>query len=860
MPLSLPSNFTFPPSANQWGGGATALTSRGPHYFYVSLDVSKAPNVPGVVMETIYGRGFVDALAFNNKACWSAPAPVLTPPLMSVSRKDGDGNPISAPSGLFAIDDRADGIFLIWTDASGNVWGSHSEKAGVWGPRFQFAGVTVPIPDGAGRTYGVSAYWSSDNLVLVWWGGNGTGLMATSFPAANLQPSSSSASGAAWASASSVKIGLLSSPVPANPCVSVVAVAMPCKDNGSGGFVAPASQADTTSFQQVTFISLSDTTTTTPIVIWCVFVDTLSGLPSLNPYQNFAAMENATVGTFTIDPSGVVYLYWQGTANSNLVRTQFTDQASGMVLSSVLNATLTCPGSAAPPSIAYVIGRESRASIGATLTDGTATSLPSVSAQAYLSVFLLGGVTGADPGSGILYFEHYATLHRVASNINLAYIGSDGQTLPAIVAKGIIDGPIPVPGQNLVVYNEEGTAGTIAPWDFFKPIARIVYGENSARDITHLVAVSGEVVKSHEVNVLGGYQAELSGSLGVNLGKDGRVGVGVSYPLISASFLGGTEKQWSSGKEHDATLSMGIATVNEANVVGLTTRVLPPPSGATNPVLNQQGFVFGSTLSIVPVALYSLPPDATALSGRPTMVTFFPRSVMHVGAHYNANYAFTPGDLTTYSVESINGKMAAVYSDWTKKNPGASDPFGTAYSNNYFKNVVEKHALRIGPGGKNYLEFSVANDGMSETRFDLSQERFREWAVTVSKSTYKASVDSDGAAILGGGATVDRKNGKEVTFTANTTQRLEQSDQWGISVAIDGFPQATMPGQGQVCGYTFRLYFLPSNPLWVQELLCFSDYNNTATNPANAGRPLDPGAAPWKIMFVVEQDSIVTLT
>jgi hypothetical protein len=856
MALSLPSSFSFPPATSQWGGGATALTSRGPHYFYVSVSTSGAPG-PGVVMETVYGRGFVDAVAFDTLSCWSTPVPVTTPPLMSVSRKDGQGTPITAPSGVFAIGDRADGIFLIWIDSAGSVWGSRSEKPGSWGPRFQFAGVTVALPASGTPSYGLSAYWYGDTLVLVWWGSNGPN--ATAFPSANLKPSSSSNSGAAWTSSASVTFP---SGKPANPCVSAVLVGMPCIANpnapAGGSYVATSSAADTTSFQPVVFLSVSDTTgTSSPFDVYCWFIDPATALPTSTPYENYPQLSGATLGTFTVDPSGVVFLYWQVPGAADLAFAAYTDQASGMALATTATSTIALPGTAAPPSIAYVIGAESKTSIGATLTGGSATALPSASAQVYLSVFGLKATAGSNSGSGVLFFAHYSTLHRVASYINLAYVAQDGAPLPAIVAKGIIDGPIPIPSQNLVMYNDDGTAGTIKPWDFYKSIAKIVYGENSARDVTHLVAVTGEVVKSHELNVLGGYQAEASVSLGFGEGAN----ASVSYPLLAESLLGGSEKQWSKSEEQEKSLSLGVATVNEANVIGLTTRVLPPPPGADQPVLNQQGFVFGSTLAIVPVALYSLPPGATELSGRPSMVTFFPRSVMHVGAHYTANYAFTPGNLATYSVENINQKMADAYTDWLpKKKNGAVDPFGAAYSSNYFKNVVEKHALRIGPGGKNYLEFSVSNDGLSETRFNLSQERFREWAVTVSKSTYKASVSSDAASILGAGATIDYKSGKQVTFTANTTQQLDESREWGISVSIDDFPQATLPNQGQICGYTFRLYFLPSNPLWVQELLCFSDYNDSEVNPANAGRPLDPGAAPWKIMFVVEQDSVVKLT
>jgi hypothetical protein len=597
-------------------------------------------------------------------------------------------------------------------------------------------------------------------------------------------------------------------------------------------------------------ILTSDTAPQARTQIWTRLIVPSTGLPqSGTNYADVIHLSNQENNlSLDLDDSNTMYVY--SVENNGYIQREPLMRAAGALALGaaqpiILNGEII--NSAGPPQIGYVASSPRPGQ----LRTAQSQQLRTVASDVYRFVFVTD--SAQNPSQVKVAIQYYGARHVVETINDLYTSGTARQQ--ALVAKGIIDGPMPVPQQNVRLTSQ---GGTISDWELYKPIGRVSYGTNRSEETTHKVTIDGSIGVDATFEAAAGIVFETSAELGFL-----RI-FSVQGSAGSLTEMFGVKTEMTTKLSFDSTLGWGTATVREDNVIGLT-RIVPATGSApgenATPMVGTQGFVSGSSLSALCRAIaFEDPQRPGQLPARPSLISVMPVTRVQLVSHYTADYEYTPGDLNSYSIPNINRKMNAAYTNWKSQNPNARDPFGSDYLmeddyNGYFEKVVQKSALPIGPGGRRYLEFSVSNDGLCDTRFDLTKLNFWEWGTRIDASFYRAVTWENEINVAGFDVQSYLEAGVSFDVGAGYTAESERSDQWGISAEIENFPEAVRPGD--VCAYSFRLYLLPADNRWAQEVLCFSDYNRLAEN---ALKPIDPNSRPWKIMFVVDPSSVTTLS
>lgn len=837
------------PCANQNGTGCAAVLPTKLWYFFrTQQGASSSPTM--ILMRTTFSAAFVDAEAFLNPDAWAIPVQVEIPALAGYLETIAAGgtptsNPVHNPVCLFALT-VGQRIYLFWSDSSGRLMGSRSAGEDLWEPAFLLDGVTVA----PGLSHAVSGYLFNGRLILAWIGvvdGNYR-VLFNSFSEDRVAPNADG-SGLVW---SPDVAALMEGPgftIHSTPTLAASWTVLP----------AAGSIGSTTTSVPVGFFASG---TSTGQFVFCYELDRTTGLPTA-PYGQSAIYSGTAYGSvLDLDASNTMFAYILAQdrqvsrrplmdANGALRHDTASDtDADTAVISGGLTLT-----SYDIPQVAYVSGSQRQGEL-RTSDAPDAAVLATVATPLYQFIF---SSVADTPSSIWVWIKFYGTRH-VVTTVNELY-HSDGSINDqaeqrALVVKGIIDGPLPVPGENLRMMSQ---GGTVSPWDLYKPIGKVTYGKNRTDNTTHQVTVSGMRGKSFSFSGSAGVDQEIdySWSVGAEEGliveaEESEGGSLTAFSLVE--MLGGRTDR-STQTTREKIVRTGQATVHESNVVGLT-RVLP--SGAASedapPILSDQAYIAGAALSVVCLAVaFEDPLRPGLLPARPSSVTLLPQTAVQLAAHYTADYAFTPGDLASYATDRIDDRMRTAYTNWRNANPGADDPFGDDY-NDYFAKVIEPCALAIGGGGRRYLEISITNDGFTETKFDLTSFNFEEWGTTVDKSTYSAGTWENSVNVYGFEFKSYLESGSSFDFSAGYTDSTDRSERWGVSAELFNFPQATH--SGHVSSYTLRVYFLPADNRWTQEVRCFSDYSLRADN---ATKPLDPNSRPWKIMFAVDPASIARM-
>ncbi|MDC0716163.1 hypothetical protein [Nannocystis bainbridge] len=825
-------------------GAATALPGK-IWYFYRGPRSGSDATV--VVWRTTFDATFVDAEAFTNPDAWAAPIEVTVPSLAGyreavAAGETPAGDPILGAQGLFALT-VGPRIYLFWVDATGALLGTRSAGEDLWEPAFRIAGASVAT----GVAHAVTGYVFKDRIVLGWMSNvdHDCNLYFNSFAPDAIAPAASG-SGQVWPGELANPSYTLELPlaVTGQASLSAAWTVLPCVVDAQGAPIGMTGRG-TNSSAPVVFVAV-DWTSARMLCTW--FLDITSGVPTTTSYTGSATLPSTELlPMLDLDASNTMYVYSSNTA-SQLQRAPLM-QADGSYqvgALTVVEADGTPVPSKYAPQVVYAAGSPRQAQL-ATSADPGATVLDTVATDLYRMTF----TNRTASGSVLVCIQFYGTRH-IVTTVNELYV--DDRANPdarqqALAMKGVVDGPLPVPAENLAMMSQ---GGTVTSWDLYKPIGRVTYGTTEQDTKTHEITVKGSFGVNTSFSIAGGIDDEWDAEAGFSLGVE----VEVSKTLEKLTEMVGIKTSLSVEFAYDHIWRSGTAQANVANVIGLT-RVLPSgaPSEDAPPVLSDQGYVSGSALAIVCLALvFEDPQRPGVLPARPSMVTFMPEDMVALAANYTANYAFTPGDLASYAPASVDQRMAAAYRAWQAANPGADDPFGADYEN-YFERVVQRRALRIGPGGRNYLEFAVTNDGVNETRVDMSSFDFQEWGTTVDSEFYAALTWDNLVNVAGLELKSYLEAGVSIGVGGGYRRNSERTEGWGISASIENFPQATRPGQ--VCAYTFRLYFMPADARWAQEVMCFSDY---ARQPANGVKPIDPGSQPWKIMFFVDPASIARLS
>ncbi|WP_434424386.1 hypothetical protein [Nannocystis pusilla] len=825
------------PGATQFDTGAIAALPGKLWYFFRGPRSSDDATV--VVQRITFATAFVDAEAFENPDAWAAPIEVAVPSLAGyreavAAAETPEGSPIEGAQGLFALT-VGPTIYLFWIDAAGALFGTRSAGEDLWEPAFRVEGVSVA----ADVVHAVTGYVFKDRIVLGWLGVgvHDTPVYFNSFDPAAIAPARSG-SGLVWPGAAAPFMAVDFPPLtPGQISVSAAWTVLPCVLGSDGAPIGMTGQGSPGS-APVAFVAVDWTTARS---LYTFLLDPTTGMPGSN-YTSAATLDSAgRLPSLDLDASNTMYVY-ESNIHVQLQRQPLMSTAGTFQVGAA--ALVETDGTPVPskyaPQIAYVAG-SSRQSRLATSSDPGATELVTIATDLYRFVFIASDTRGPVA----LHIQFYGTRH-IVTTINDLYVND--QVNPdarqqALVVKGIVDGPLPVPGENLVMSSQ---GGTVTPWDLYKPIGSVTYGTSETASTTHEATVKGSFGVDASFSISAGIDDEYTASVGIVVAE-------TSKKLGALTEMVGIKTSLSVDFAYDHIWRTGTAQTEEANVIGLT-RVLPSgaPSEDAPPVLSTQAHVSGAALSIVCLALvFEDPQHPGVLPSRPSMVTFMPSTKLGLSASYTADYAFTPGDLSSYSPDRVTQRMAAAYQAWRAANPGADDPFGSDYEQ-YFEKVVQRSALRIGAGGRNYLEFSVTDDGLGETHVDMSRFDFQEWGTTIDGSFYLAGTWENLVNVAG----LELKSYLEAGVTLGVgggyREDSQRNEGWGISASIDNFPQATRPGQ--VCAYTFRLYFMPADNRWAREVMCFSDYDR---QPANGIKPIDPGSRPWKIMFFVDPASIV---
>jgi hypothetical protein len=851
--------FQVPGSNPQQQAGGSAVVY-GDNLWYFYLDTS------GQVQRVTFDTRFVDSNAFGNVDAWSPAAVVMVPPLSAFTDPGGDpsateGVPVTSSSAPVAVVfDKF--IYLLWTDSKGSVYGTFSDGDDEWTPQFQLLDseghpIQSVVSKSSGSTASIAAYAFGTRVVVSFIAASSTSLWSASFPAGAIMPAASS--GLQWKS-DTASVAAFASGDPATFSnggqhrlqLSAVWSIIPCK---VGTDAKP--QIDGANWGSGPFVTfcVADESANSVCVLSNV-IDSSTGLPQY--YDGYAPdakqlQAGFSAGTVDVGPDNTLMIY------CSLTTTGYTNQGFAVQLTRYPQPTdstvwLGFPYQTTtfdaiyyvePPIVAFVGGttKAGRLSTG----KGKGKSVSTQATKYYRMLFY----RDATSGNLAVYVAYHGTMNLVESIGSLCV--KNGNVKQGVLAiHGIVDGPIPIPVENLVQLSK---GGTVTEWDLFKPIASVTYGTSDSDTSTYKVDVGGSI------GISGSFEAS------VTTGED------EEFTLFGEEFIGESSKE-TTGFKVSASLKIsgdyvhtwGTESTFESETVALT-RVVPTPStqydADSSLTLSNTGVISGTMTDFTARSLVwiaSGQPTQLSNSTVPIGVSLFPALTSQILKSYTADLCSTPGVLSSYSITAINRKMNDTYAAWLATNP-SSDPFGVdyrcgEYGVGYFENVVEPNAQEIGPNGQRYLEFAMSNDGYQRSSCDLSNITGNEWSVGIDASLgleFSEEGEGDGT-LIGLTAAVEAHLtlGGELEFNAKFTSTDEKKSGMSLHVEVENFPQGVLPNM--VVAYTWRMYLLKPDTRWTQEITLLSDYNSRAD-----AVPVNAMSAPWKIMFVVDEASIVTI-
>jgi hypothetical protein len=406
----------------------------------------------------------------------------------------------------------------------------------------------------------------------------------------------------------------------------------------------------------------------------------------------------------------------------------------------------------------------------------------------------------------------YATAESYPDIVNLS-----PQPQPSlsevITVSGIVDGPIPLPNQNIADH-DFGSGDT--------EFGNVDYSVTKEGTVTHTVENSFSVgIKSSQTCTKGiAPEWDIAVSGGMGFVHSTVVSTSEVTSLVQKSVMDGQTQ-----RPNQAVLPAGLLACSGIVIAVDTSRFI-----------DADGTIVGD-----PFHTETDPPQAplyattTAIYKNGLLRSYIP-------------YAVIPGDLSSYTPEGWNAKMSSY-----------------GYGNSYFYDVIHANAYSF--GDDNCIEVSWTPTGESSQAFETVTQHVTENSWHLDVSAYIGVGGGGGIDFFGMGEEMNWEVliGGEYSHTSTAT--TESGTGWGIDVAAGyGPPQSTDPSA--ISAYTFRLYFLPppqqviavgphqwAANAWTLELIdCLKQ--STPPSPRLPYPPLDPqcidpGGAAWKICFVV---------
>lgn len=205
----------------------------------------------------------------------------------------------------------------------------------------------------------------------------------------------------------------------------------------------------------------------------------------------------------------------------------------------------------------------------------------------------------------------------------------------------------------------------------------------------------------------------------------------------------------------------------------------------------------------------------------------------------------TPGDLNTYTKDSINENMMQA---WNGLSSSEKEEFPAAYGDGtYFQDVILPNAYAFGetdnsdPEKGKYLEYLVGHGG-SYQKFTELTKSFREWGWTMDGSFYLGISGGEEFSVMGVGEGFQSEDMVGFEFQSAAALDTREENSWGIDVDIDALLPYNHP-------YTVRLYLLKASDLWAKEALYMSGSKGDLQNTADL-----LNSEPMKVFFRVILD------
>lgn len=343
---------------------------------------------------------------------------------------------------------------------------------------------------------------------------------------------------------------------------------------------------------------------------------------------------------------------------------------------------------------------------------------------------------------------------------------------------GIVDSPIPIPASNIQNGNyEPGTK-----------FGSVLFGATQSETSSH--------------------DASFSYSVGVSSTMQTSAGVGPAWDIS----LSGGQTSGSGGSNSVSSIE-NIPVFAELDSGG---------------VLEPYGAFYASGVTFQYNWYRFLDLQGNWVADGPLFCTIVP-ILQDALANSFESYLVTPGDLSSYTRESINARAIEL----------GLVPNGT----DYVTSVIEANALPIGVGGALYLEQSISNNTQINPGYVQSQDDWKESGWTFDASAYVGfsyglSVSMDTGVTFAGFTAEDLAG---FTLSANESATTDKASQLQIQLDVD-WPTPILPTDINRCN--FRVYFLPANQRWAQELAGQVPQLN-----------LDTNSQPWRILFLVDSYS-----
>lgn len=406
-------------------------------------------------------------------------------------------------------------------------------------------------------------------------------------------------------------------------------------------------------------------------------------------------------------------------------------------------------------------------------------------------------------------------------------------TTAKLILKGIIDGPLPTPLPN-------------------------VQNMAANRDINDVHM--GEVYYGSSAETNLSWQDSTTTSIGFSSSLTTTANVG---PDLSLSMAWGTSNAWGGGTANTVESCSPLSTQWEFPAAGTD----QPPTVAP------WGLVFGTTVNFSVDQFWPVVVDRSNSGGwipdpaqNNAFISIGRAAFSDQDAGGGEFYPFSvdPGSLDSYQASAIDQRMAQFYQAHGLKLP--PDKNGTPYGSYTAMMDALAFPLSTDPGTP-YLTFRWQDGSSTNTSSTTTTTTFTEHSWTYNEDLSVGI--SGGLSISVSGDIVSAEiAGFQFSMLCNQSYSAVHSTQSGTSsswtVGTGGLPglnedslkYSGSPPAGLVRGYTVRIYLLPPNQLWTQELQAGigsrpvpAEYNSIDLLQAEA---IDPNSAPWKLMFMVE--------